>query len=153
MKKYNGLRCPNCDSSEIQAGQFQDSSGSTGYRDCSCDACHADWQEIFEITGYDNLDVPKKETSMKTIAELRSENEDLFAAAHEWVSDGWCCIIPPTPEQLAAAMLMEANTQDKCVEYGDSDTSYPLRLRKLALDIIYAEHGDKLPTIRLELKD
>jgi len=50
-------------------------------------------------------------------------------------------------------MLMEANTQDKCVEYGDSDTSYPLRLRKLALDIIYAEHGDKLPTIRLELKD
>lgn len=42
---------------------------------------------------------------------LRKENPGLYKAAREWISDGWGLERDPTPEQIAAALLMEANSQ------------------------------------------
>ena len=49
----------------------------------------------------------------------------LITSAHEWVCEGWGLDGVPEAEHLAAAMLLEAKTQDSCVERGESDPSYP----------------------------
>ena len=62
--------------------------------------------------------------------------EALMAQAREWCMEGWGLREEPTSEQLAAAMLMEAKTQDTCVKEGASDVSYPKYLRATALRLI-----------------
>jgi hypothetical protein len=71
---------------------------------------------------------------------VMSENRDLFPAVYEWIGDGWGLEGRVFPEQIAAALLMEANTQDQCVRDGDSDQSYPIRLRELAYNILFNYH-------------
>ncbi len=66
---------------------------------------------------------------------------DLKNAAREWIGEGWGVDWPvPATEQIAAALLMEAKTQDDDVRRGDSDPSYPVRLRRVAFEILMAEH-------------
>jgi len=91
---------------------------------------------------------------MKTIGQLKTEHTSLFDAAAEWVCEGWgvradeSCF--PTPEQLAAAMLMEAGGQDGYVERGESDASYPKRLREVAFGILFGLHGDPASAVKVE---
>lgn len=70
---------------------------------------------------------------------LVASEEDMFVSVSEWLADGWN--LPdenPTPEQAAAALLMEARTQDSCVERGESSPEYPVYLRNLAVYCIKA---------------
>lgn len=61
----------------------------------------------------------------------------LITCAKEWVLEGWGIRDnDPTPEQLAAALFMEANTQDQCVKDGDSVEEYPAQLRAIAYEIL-----------------
>ncbi|MCE9552569.1 MAG: hypothetical protein K8T91_04215 [Planctomycetes bacterium] len=82
---------------------------------------------------------------MKTLEQLQKEHPSLFNAAAEWVCEGWGVREDvsrfPSPEQLAAAMLMEARDQDGCVERGESDASFPKLLREVAFGILFAMHG------------
>jgi hypothetical protein len=72
---------------------------------------------------------------------ITEENEDLFChAVYEWIGHGWELEMEPTPEQIAAALFMEANTQDRYVKEGDSDASHPIRLRALAYRILEHFH-------------
>lgn len=69
------------------------------------------------------------------------DNEDLFNdAVWEWLYEGWELQMEAQPEQIAAALLMEAKTQDSYVKDGDSDPSFPKRLRDLAYSIIDHYH-------------
>ncbi len=60
--------------------------------------------------------------------------------AYEWLHEGWGLTDEPSPEQIAAALFMEARDQDGCVERGESAASYPVRLRELAYQIIDYHH-------------
>jgi len=83
---------------------------------------------------------------MSKVKQIEAENADLFASAREWVMDGWGVRhVTPEPEQLAAAMLMEASDQDGNVERGESHASYPKHLRSVAFQILHAIHGDHSP--------
>lgn len=63
--------------------------------------------------------------------------------AREWCLDGWGLDCKPSPEQIAAALLMEANDQDECVHRGESHMSYPMMLRNIAFDILEVAHRGK----------
>ena len=65
---------------------------------------------------------------------FQQENPDLWPAVQEWIGDGWGVHedIEITPLMVAAALEKEAITQDACVAAGESDPSYPVRLRRLA---------------------
>jgi len=78
---------------------------------------------------------------MKKVVE---ENSDLFPSVFEWIEVGWELPDPPSPEQIAAALLMEARTQDDYVEAGETIPEYPKRLRQLAFSILNHYHGAKL---------
>lgn len=67
--------------------------------------------------------------------------------AREWILDGWGLDGEPSPEQLAAAMLMEARTQDADVEAGRSDPSYPRSLRQVAFTILALAHPSVAPSV------
>jgi hypothetical protein len=99
------------------------------------------------------------EITMKNINPLRRTHLDdylhriektdcpgLITNAKEWVLEGWGIQDKePTPEQLAAAMFMEANTQDSCVASGESVPEYPKQLRAIAHQILrLAGHGDPM---------
>lgn len=66
----------------------------------------------------------------------QTECPGLITNAREWISEGWGLHDEITPEQLAAALLMEASTQDICVETGDSVPEYPTTLRTIAFNIL-----------------
>lgn len=70
----------------------------------------------------------------------------LIDQAREWVLDGWeIADDEPSIEQLAAAMLMEAKTQDQCVKDGDSVAEFPETLRIVAHRILrLSGQGDPL---------
>lgn len=70
----------------------------------------------------------------------------LITAAKEWVSEGWGVREDkPAPEQLAAALFMEASTQDQCAADGESDAEYPKKLRTIAHQILrFCDHGDPM---------
>ena len=65
----------------------------------------------------------------------QTESPGLITAAHEWIADGWGLDGIPEAEQLAAAMFLEAKTQDGCVERGESSEEYPKQLRTIAHEI------------------
>lgn len=60
----------------------------------------------------------------------------LITLAEEWIAEGWGLEGEATPEQLAAAIFMEANTQDICVKDGDSVAEYPILLRVIGHKIL-----------------
>ncbi len=81
--------------------------------------------------------------------------------ANEFCLDGWE-IDDPQPEQLAAALFMEARTQDDCVKAGESAPEHPIILRSIAYQILLQDHSmeselnDILgvePTLQDELKN
>lgn len=77
---------------------------------------------------------------------LFKHNADIIDNAYEWVMEGlgWAEKREAvTPLMLAQAILNEAEAQDGHVERGESDKSFPPRLRRLAADIISIE-GQRL---------
>lgn len=52
----------------------------------------------------------------------------------------------PSPEQLAAAIFMEASTQDFCVKEGETVDSYPQTLRLIAHKILRLAGHDVAPS-------
>src|SRR5262249_23053444 len=78
-----------------------------------------------------------QEPEMKEIlALLPKHQQQMVCHAEEWIAEGWGLEGDPTPEQIVAALLMEANTQDAMVKTGDSHASYPQELRQLAYNIL-----------------
>jgi hypothetical protein len=67
--------------------------------------------------------------------------QNLIENAKEWIAVGWELKDDPTPEQLAAAMLMEADDQDGCVARNESAPEYPVFLRRFAFYILHSLHG------------
>jgi hypothetical protein len=73
-----------------------------------------------------------------TLKEFREQNDDLYPAAVEWILDGWGYSGDEediTPLMFAAALEKEANSQDGYVARGESDASFPKRLRQLACEL------------------
>ena len=58
---YDGSKCPNCQSEDINGDHIDPDGYDSAYRNCSCDCCGALWVEILKVVGYDNLEVPQKE--------------------------------------------------------------------------------------------
>ena len=87
-------------------------------------------------------------TNERIEAELQQINDEtngLIEHAKDWIADGW--ELPdrnPSPEQIAAALLMEANTQDICVKEGESVPEYPILLRQTAVRILNLVHPNLL---------
>jgi hypothetical protein len=65
---------------------------------------------------------------------FQHEHPDLWSAVQEWIREGWGVNddVEISPLMVAAALEKEAITQDACVAAGESDPSYPVRLRRLA---------------------
>lgn len=61
---------------------------------------------------------------------------ELLDAVESWIADGWGLEGEPSDEQAAAALLMEAKTQDRCVRRGESSPEYPRTLRRVAYEIL-----------------
>lgn len=64
---------------------------------------------------------------------LTHDDRIMISLAREWIAEGWGLEDDPTMEQVLAALLMEAGTQDECVKEGVSSPEYPKKLRALAL--------------------
>lgn len=85
-----------------------------------------------------------KPETKKYLERVNAENHGLIDTAHEWIANGWevepGLATDPTPEMIAAVLLMEAKTQDECVKDGDSCASFPILLREIGTSIIDMEH-------------
>lgn len=55
-----GSHCPNCGSENIEGGSNSDTDGDWCSKDVRCLDCKATWDDIFTLSGYDNLQVPKE---------------------------------------------------------------------------------------------
>jgi hypothetical protein len=72
------------------------------------------------------------------LSRVNDENNGLIDQAREWIAEGWGLKDDPTPEQIAAALLMEARTQDECVKAGQGSPEFPRQLRQVAFTILDA---------------
>jgi hypothetical protein len=54
-----GQVCPNCKSQSVDGGQSIEFQGSRAVAECFCNNCGAEWVDVFELTGYDNLKLDK----------------------------------------------------------------------------------------------
>lgn len=57
--KNQGNHCPSCRSANITGGPF-DVDGGEATQEMGCDECGASWEDLYNLTGYLNLDIPKK---------------------------------------------------------------------------------------------
>lgn len=71
------------------------------------------------------------------LSRLNDENDGLIDQAREWIAEGWGLTGDPTPEQVAAALLMEARTQDECVKIGQGSPDFSRQLRQVAFTILW----------------
>lgn len=55
-KAVQGQKCPNCESSEIQAVDYEPN-GTDVIANVSCDSCSAYWIDVYTLHGYDQLHV------------------------------------------------------------------------------------------------
>ena len=55
MSKYDGSKCPACNSESINGDEIEPEGASTAWRNCDCNDCGATWTEILKVTGFDNL--------------------------------------------------------------------------------------------------
>ena len=53
-----GLVCPNCGSPHINSEDGIDADGGCAWQNVYCEDCDARWQDVYTLTGYDNLVVP-----------------------------------------------------------------------------------------------
>lgn len=60
----------------------------------------------------------------------------LIHSAKEWIVEGWNWGDDISPEQIVAAIFMEANTQKECVKAGDSAQEYVDTLYEVAFKIL-----------------
>lgn len=59
-----GTRCPNCESHDIFGGSV-DIEGQFAYQDISCANCNARWTDVYTLTLYRNLDIPRAQEARK----------------------------------------------------------------------------------------
>ncbi len=57
--KNRGIRCPACDTSKVETTDNGQLNAGGGVQGCMCVTCGATWTDIYTLTGYDNLEVPK----------------------------------------------------------------------------------------------
>lgn len=55
-----GVRCPNCGSENIEGQGVEVDQGSC-YQPCGCNDCDAEWNDVYQLLGYDDLEVPNAE--------------------------------------------------------------------------------------------
>ena len=53
--KISGQQCPSCDSYETASLDQVSTDGGTAWYEVECKSCKATWQDIYTLTGYDNL--------------------------------------------------------------------------------------------------
>lgn len=75
-----------------------------------------------------------------TFEEIQEQHPNLTKQTKEWITEGWGINDDnPTPEQYAAAWLMEANTQE---QYENCNKEFPKLLRQLAFKLLHSLHED-----------
>jgi hypothetical protein len=68
----SGLLCPICNSKTINQDCIE-SGDHNATANCRCDTCGAEWTEIYQLTGYANLEVKTKKYSWDEIKEMVDE--------------------------------------------------------------------------------
>jgi DNA-directed RNA polymerase subunit RPC12/RpoP len=56
--KYDGSRCPFCNSRNILAIELIEMKDDTGHREVECHDCGGLWKEIVKIVGYEPVEAP-----------------------------------------------------------------------------------------------
>lgn len=79
------------------------------------------------------------------LQKLKKTQAGLYENVLEWIAEGWGLEGEPTPEQIAAALLMEANTQDewpptKDKKWTATPSLHSSELRQLAYEILDCAH-------------
>ena len=54
--KTSGLQCPSCEAYEVTTTDHVETDGGFGWQEVRCDSCEATWQDVYTLTGYDNLE-------------------------------------------------------------------------------------------------
>lgn len=54
-----GVRCPVCDSLNLNAGRLEPTEFCKAYQNVYCDDCGAEWCDEYELVGYDSLTEPQ----------------------------------------------------------------------------------------------
>lgn len=88
-----------------------------------------------------SMRTPNRRELLSYMQQVEQEDQ-LISHARSWIADGWELSGQPQAEQVAAALFMEARFQDGCVADGESDASFPIRLREVARNIINLVHAD-----------
>lgn len=52
--EHGGQHCPACKSSNVKSGQME-VDGASAYAEVECGKCGATWQDIYRLSGIDNL--------------------------------------------------------------------------------------------------
>ena len=52
---HKGLHCPFCDSEDISASEGMEQDGPTASQRIHCDTCDKQWDDLFTLTGFDDL--------------------------------------------------------------------------------------------------
>ena len=53
---HAGTRCPACVSEDIRTTDNVQIDDGSAWQDVECIDCHAEWQDVYSLVGYDNLD-------------------------------------------------------------------------------------------------
>ena len=77
---------------------------------------------------------------MSLLDTINNAHNGIVDTVREWISEGWEYQAEPTPAQIAASMLMEADGQASYVAQGESSPEYPAMLYKLAFMILDHYH-------------
>ena len=54
--KNSGQQCPSCEAYEVTTTDHVETDGGFGWQEVRCDSCEATWQDVYTLTGYDNLE-------------------------------------------------------------------------------------------------
>ena len=57
--KTSGQQCPSCESYEITSLDHVEIDNGSAWQEVKCDSCKATWQDVYKLTGYDNLEKAK----------------------------------------------------------------------------------------------
>jgi len=53
--KTSGLQCPSCGAYEVTSIDHVETDSGSAWQEVNCDSCKSTWQDIYTLTGYDNL--------------------------------------------------------------------------------------------------
>ena len=51
-------RCPSCDSIDITSVDDVETDSNSAWQNIECNSCKVTWQDVYKLTGYDNLTKP-----------------------------------------------------------------------------------------------